>query len=304
MRSQDLSLLVIFDAIMIEGSITRAAARLNLTQPAVSNAVGRMREIWKDDLFIKDGRNIRPTLFSQNLWNQVRHPLEEIDDAINPKGFEAPTSQRIFRIAATDLMIDMAWVELRQRIEVEAPGVSIHTVPYTIANGERVLTQASVDLLIGADDLMPPMPTSEFLVELDYVCVMHPDNELATGDITLDRFAAADHLLVSLSGDTHGYTDMVLAEHGVERKIAMTINNFSSATKMLARSRLVCVLPTVTAKAMLDEGTLVARPTPVPVPGPKLSMFWHKRADRDQGNIWLRKVLKDLMQTRLSIQHG
>ena len=115
---------------------------------------------------------------------------------------------------------------------------------------------------------MPPMPTSEFLVELDYVCVMHPDNELATGDITLDRFAAADHLLVSLSGDTHGYTDMVLAEHGVERKIAMTINNFSSATKMLARSRLVCVLPTVTAKAMLDEGALVARPTPVPVPGP------------------------------------
>ena len=304
MRSQDLSLLVIFDAIMIEGSITRAAARLNLTQPAVSNAVGRMREIWKDDLFIKDGRNIRPTLFAQNLWNQVRHPLEEIDDAINPKGFEAPTSQRIFRIAATDLMIDMAWVELRQRIEEEAPGVSIHTVPYTIANGERVLTQASVDLLIGADNLMPPMPTSEFLVELDYVCVMHPDNELAKGDLTLDRFAAADHLLVSLSGDTHGYTDMVLAEHGVERKIAMTINNFSSATKMLARSRLVCVLPTVTAKAMLDEGNLVARPTPVPVPGPKLSMFWHKRADRDQGNIWLRKVLKDLMQTRLSNQHG
>ena len=117
MRSQDLSLLVIFDAIMIEGSITRAAERLNLTQPAVSNAVGRMRAIWKDDLFTKDGRNIRPTLFAQNLWNQVRQPLKEIDDAINPKRFEASTSRRVFTIAATDLMIDMVWAELRQRIE-------------------------------------------------------------------------------------------------------------------------------------------------------------------------------------------
>ena len=303
MRSQDLSLLVIFDAIMIEGSITRAAERLNLTQPAVSNAVGRMRAIWKDDLFTKDGRNIRPTLFAQNLWNQVRQPLKEIDDAINPKRFEASTSRRVFTIAATDLVIDMVWAELRQRIEDEAPSVSIHTVPYTIANGERVLTQASADLLIGADDLMPPMPTSEFLVELDYVCVMRPDHELAKVDLTLDRFASADHLLVSLSGDTHGYTDMVLAEHGMERKIAMTINNFSSATKMLSKSNLVCVLPSVTAKAMLDEGALVARPTPVPVPGPKLSMFWHKRADRDQGNMWLRYVLKELMQPEMSNHH-
>lgn len=299
MRSQDLSLLVIFDAIMTEGSITRAAERLNLTQPAVSNAVARMRAIWNDDLFIKDGRNIRPTLFAQNLWIQVHQPLEKIDDAINPKGFEPLTSHRVFRIAATDLMVDMAWGELRLRLEDEAPNVSIHTLPYTIANGESLLSQASVDILIGANDLMPPMPTSEFLIELDYVCVMHPDHDLAKGKLTLDRFGSADHLLVSLSGDAHGYTDIVLAQHGVERKIAMTINNFSSATKMLAGSRLVCVLPSVTAKAMLETGAVVARAIPVPVPGPKLSMFWHKRVDQDPGNMWLRRVLKELVQPPL-----
>lgn len=296
MRSQDLNLLVIFDAIMTEGSITRAADRLNITQPAVSNAVGRMREIWKDDLFIKDGRNITPTLFAQNLWAQVKKPLEEIDEAINPEGFDPSTSRRTFRIAATDLMVDLAWADLRRRLEQEAPNVSIQTVPYTISNGEAVLNRASVDLLIGANDLMPPMETSEYLLELEYVCAMNPGHNLAKGDFTLERFVAADHLLVSLSGDVRGYTDMVLAEHRLQRRVAMTINNFASAAKMLKESNLVCVLPSVTVKPHVDSGTLLSRPLPVHVPGPKLSMFWHKRAARDQGNVWLRSVLKDLMQ--------
>ena len=159
---------------MTEGSITRAADRLNITQPAVSNAVGRMRGIWKDDLFIKDGRNITPTLFAQNLWAQVKEPLVEIDDAINPKGFDPSTSRRTFRIAATDLMVDLAWADLRRRLEQDAPNVSIQTLPYTIANGEAVLNRASVDVLIGANDLMPPMKTSELLIDLEYVCVMNP----------------------------------------------------------------------------------------------------------------------------------
>ena len=296
MRSQDLNLLVIFDAIMTEGSITRAAESLNITQPAVSNAVGRMREIWKDDLFIKDGRNITPTLFAQNLWVKVKEPLEEIDDAINPKGFDPSTSRRTFRIAATDLMVDLVWADLRHRLEQDAPNVSIQTVPYTISNGETVLNRASVDILIGANDLMPPMKTSELLVDLEYVCVMNPEHELATGNLTLERFVAADHLLVSLSGDVRGYTDMVLAEHGLQRRVAMTINNFASATKILRESTLVCVLPSVTVRPFIDSGTLLSRRLPIPVPGPKLSLFWHKRSDREPGNIWLRGLFKKLLR--------
>ncbi len=295
MRSQDLSLLVIFDAIMTEGAITRAADRLNITQPAVSNAVGRMRAIWKDDLFIKQGRNIRPTLFAQNLWAQVQRPLEEIEDAINPKGFDPATSHRVFRIAATDLMVDLAWADLRQHLEADAPGIGIQTVPYTIANGESLLVGATVDVLIGANNLMPPMDTSEFLIALDYVCVMRSDHALAKAELTLERFVEADHLLVSLSGDTLGYTDTVLAEHGLQRRVAMTLNNFASAANVLERSNLVCVLPSVTVNALVASGALVARPTPVPVPGPTISMFWHKRVDRDPGNMWLRGVLKSLM---------
>lgn len=296
MRSQDLNLLVIFDAIMTEVSITRAADRLNITQPAVSNAVGRMRAIWKDDLFIKDGRNIKPTLFAQNLWEQIKEPLQDIDDAINPRGFDPATSDRTFRVAATDLMVDLAWADLRLRLEKEAPNVSIQTVPYTISNGEAVLDRAYVDILIGANDLMPPMETSDFLIELEYVCAMNPGHDLAKGDLTVERFIAADHLLVSLSGDVRGYTDMVLAEQGLKRRVAMTINNFASAAKILQESSLVCVLPSVTVKPLVDSGTLLSRPLPISVPGPKLSLFWHKRSDREPGNIWLRGLFKDLLQ--------
>ena len=143
---------------------------------------------------------------------------------------------------------------------------------------------------------MPPMKTSELLIDLEYVCVMNPQHALAMGKLTLERFVTVDHLLVSLSGDVRGYTDTMLAEHGRQRRVAMTINNFASAAKVLTESTLVCVLPSITVKPLVDSGTLLSRPLPIPVPGPKLSLFWHKRSDREPGNIWLRGLLKELFR--------
>ena len=102
MRPHDLNLLMIFDAIMTEGAITRAADRLSMTQPVVSNALSRMRTAWKDELFVKDGRGIQPTSFAKNLWSQIQGPLGELEVAVNPTDFNPATAKRTFRIAATD----------------------------------------------------------------------------------------------------------------------------------------------------------------------------------------------------------
>ena len=117
MRPQELNLLVVFDAIMTERSITRAADRLSMTQPAVSNAVGRMRVAWKDELFVKDGRNIQPTLHAQNLWSQIREPLSALSEAMNPTAFVPSSAKRTFRIALTDIAVDMIWGQMRKIIE-------------------------------------------------------------------------------------------------------------------------------------------------------------------------------------------
>lgn len=129
MRPQELNLLMIFDAIMTEGSITRAAEQLSLTQPAVSNALARMRAAWGEELFIKDGRNIQPTAFANNLWGQIQGPLGSLEHAINQSEFNPATAQRTFRISAADIFVEMIWGPLRKIIEQQAPGINIHAIP-------------------------------------------------------------------------------------------------------------------------------------------------------------------------------
>lgn len=288
MRTQELNLLVIFDAIMTESSITRAAERLSMTQPAVSNAVARMRHVWKDELFVKEGRRIQPTLFAHNLWAQIRKPLQELSHAVEPDDFDPATSTRTFRLAVANAVVDIAWPSLRKIIEADAPGINIHAVPYTIVNGEQVLNDAEVDLLIGTGTMAQSAIHSEFLFNPDYVCIMRKDHPLAKPSLTLEEFANAEHLLVSLSGDVTGYTDQVLAQHGLKRRIAMSVNHFSIMAELIECSNLIAVVPpTAVQEAIFSHRVALVKP-PIKVPGAPVISFWHKRQEKDGGLIWLR----------------
>jgi DNA-binding transcriptional LysR family regulator len=295
MRPQELNLLMVFDAIMTERSITRAAHRLSMTQPAVSNAVSRMRVAWKDELFVKDGRNIQPTLHAQNLWNQVREPLISLTEAVDPKSFDPATAKRTFRVAVTDIIVDMAWAELRCTIEKEAPGVNIHAVPYTITNTDQVLEDAEVDMVLGGTGVISNTFRAEYLFTPIFVCIMNHDHPLAKPGISLEEFAAADHLFVSLSGDITGYTDQVLLQHGLSRRIAVTVNHFSSVANLIKRSDLICVIPISAVAKEIIAGDIAATMPPIEIMPEQVSTLWHKRQDRDQGLIWLREHFKRII---------
>jgi len=262
MRTQELNLLMVFDAVMTEGSITRAADRLAMTQPAVSNAVSRMRSVWKDELFIKEGRRIQPTLFAQNLWAQIRSPLQALNEAVDPQEFDPATSTRTFRISVASAGVDIAWAPLRAIIEAEAPNVNIHAIPYTIANGEQVLIDAEVDMVIGAMGNMSPVIHSEFLFNPCYVVVMRQGHPLAKKNLTLQEFANAPHLLVSLSGDVTGYTDQVLAQHGLKRRIAMSVNHFSAIPGLIESSDLIAVVPPTALEEAIFSGRIAVTEPP------------------------------------------
>jgi len=302
MRPQELNLLVVFDAIMTERSITRAAQRLSMTQPAVSNAVSRMRVAWKDELFVKDGRNIQPTLHAQNLWNQIRTPLSALTDAVDPKMFDPTTAKRTFRIAANDIVVDMAWAELRASIEKEAPGINIHAVPYTIVNSDQVLEDAEVDMVIGVTGVISNTFRAEFLFAPVYICIMNLDHPLAKADLSLQEFAEADHLLVSLSGDTTGYTDQVLLQHGLSRRVAVTVNHFSSAANLIKNSNLICVIPIPAVANEIIAGEISATQPPLELMPQQVSAIWHKRQDSDQGLIWLREHFKRIIRGKVELQ--
>ncbi len=298
MRHQELNLLVIFDAIMTEGSITRAADRLALTQPAVSNALSRMREIWKDELFVKDGRTIQPTIYAQNLWIQIKKPLHQLVEAVDPNSFDPATAKRTFRIAAADVIIDITWRPLRKLIEKEAPNINIHAVPYTILNAEDVLHNAEVDLVVGGTAATGNVIRSEYLYTPCFICVMRPGHPLAKANLSLEEFANAEHLLVSLSGDASGLTDQVLSQHGLSRRIAMTVNHFSAVPDLLKETNLIAIVPSTAVNDAIFRGELAVIEPPIQMVPNHVSSFWHKRQEGDQGLVWLRKHVNSIIKSR------
>lgn len=296
MRHQDLNLLAVFDAIMTEGSITRAADRLALTQPAVSNSLSRMRALWGDELFVKDGRNIRPTVFAQNLWSQIKEPLLNLEKAVDQGSFDPATAERTFKIASADAMVEIVWPELRQILEKEAPGINVHAIPYTITNAENLLNTADVDMVIGANVAPSSVIQSEYLYTPWFVLVMRQDHPLAKADVSLDEFARADHLIVSLSGDISGNTDQVLSQHGLKRRVAMSVNHFSVVTPLLQKSDLIAMMPSTTIERSIFNGDLAVVKPPIEVIAPQLSSYWHKRQEHDAGLRWLRQHISRIVK--------
>ncbi|MBT1062704.1 LysR family transcriptional regulator [Bowmanella sp. Y26] len=302
MRHQDLNLLMIFDAIMTEGAITRAADRLAMTQPAVSNALSRMRSAWKDELFVKDGRGIQPTVFAQNLWSQIRDPLRQLEDAVDPTSFDPATATRTFRLVISDITVSMVWSPLRRYIEQHAPNINIHAIPNTIVNNEKALNDAEVDMIAAGQTMVSSVIRSEYLFTPRYVCAMRPGHPLAGEELSLEDFIRAEHLLVSMSGDTTGITDIALLQLGMTRRVAMSVNHFSAVAPLLRDSNLICVVPSMAVEKEIFNGELAVYETPIELPPTQLGMLWHKRQDGDQGLMWLRGVIGDLLRKRAN-QH-
>lgn len=302
MRPQELKLLVIFDAIMTEKSVTQAAKRLSMTQPAVSNAVSRMRVLWKDKLFVPDGRRIQPTTYASSLWGQVRGSLNHINQVIQPEEFDAKSAKRTFRIALPDIALDALWLDLIKLFEKEATGLNLHAVPYTIARTKSILDSEDVDLVIGQSNRSLDNVSTEHLFDTSYVCVMRKEHPLTKKLLTIEEFALADHLLISLSGDISSPTDQALHQRGLTRRIAFTVNSFSSAVPIIKESNLIAILPTDLIHKYLAGGELAITRPPVDIPHSSIAMLWHKRQDADKGLIWLRKHIKQIFVNRRALQ--
>lgn len=298
MKNQELTLLYIFDAIMTEGSITRAAERLSMTQPAVSNAVSRMRHAWGDPVFVKKGRRIEPTSYALSLWDQVRGPMHDLSRAVTTTSFDPATSRRKFRIALADMMLDLLWPPLVSRLEQEAPGVDLRAVPYTVESAHMQLREAHVDLAIGMLLEHDHSLRSTWLLDSGYVLAMRADHPLAGRPISLEEFLDARHLLISLSGDTHGPVDAALDRMGLSRRVAVTVNHFPVIPTLLQTSDMITALPDgMMQDAKLRQGLWLTR-LPIEVDPISVYLIWHARHDRDPGLIWMRSLLEYLIRER------
>ncbi len=240
-RTFDLNLLRVFDEVMAERSLTRAAHNLALTQPAVSNALRRLRDTLGDDLVRRSGHGIEPTPRALALWPTVREALHQLQQSLAPGPFDPASDTGTFVLAMADATAAELIPGLVGILENDAPNVSLRVVPLTTRDPRQLLEDGTADLAVGyfpaaLADLTARAQAGEAvgfasqrLYDGRYVCVMRKGHPLARGPLTLNRFCAARHLLVSFSGRPYGFIDEALAALNRQRRIVLTVNQFFTA---------------------------------------------------------------------------
>lgn len=299
----DLNLLRVFDAVMTEQNLTRAAGRLSMTQPAVSNALRRLREALGDELLIRTAHGVKPTPRAESLWPSVRRALSELEDAIVPEqNFNISTAQTTFRMAMADATAALWLPALVRSIEREAPGLTIRMMPLTTREPRPMLLRGEIDLavgffpgvvaqLAGGQGVSVSPIRHERLYSGRYVCVMRKEHPLANDELTLDSYCAAHHLLVSFSGRAQGLADEALAQLGRTRRILLTVNQFFTAGRVVSTSDLVTVLPRHLIASTGIPGALITKELPFALPEVHVDMLWHERDTRSPAHKWLRAHL-------------
>jgi len=306
LRTFDLNLLKVFDVVMSERSLTRAAHQLSLTQPAVSNALRRLREALGDDLLVRKGRGLEPTARGEELWPAVREALQRLQASLAPSVFEPSTASSTFVLTLADATAAELIPGLVEALTTLAPNVSLRLVPLTTRDPRALLDAGHADLAIGhfpavLADLTARAQAGEAVSFLhqrlfagDYVCVMRQGHPLAQGPLTLQRFCAARHMLVSFSGRAFGFVDEALASVECTRRVVLTVNQFFTAGKVVINSDLLTVLPRhfVNVTGFADQ--LVTRELPFEVPPIHVDALWHQRENGSSAQAWLRAQVSAL----------
>jgi DNA-binding transcriptional LysR family regulator len=304
-RTLDLNLLRVFDVVMAERNLTRAAERLSLTQPAVSNALKRLRESVGEDLLTRAPSGVKPTPRAEALWPEVRTALGHLRSALSPEEFNPQADEMSFRIAMADATAALFMPPLVSHIEHSEALANVRVLPLTTRDPSAVLERGDADLAVGyfpgtvaglaGDGADSPLRHAE-LMRSDYVCVMREGHPLAKGKLTLDAYCDAQHLLVSFSGRDQGLVDQALAALGRERRVVLTVNQYFTAGRVVANSNLVTVLPAFFVESTGYREHVVTRPLPFELAGLHIGMLWHQRHDRVSSHQWLRERLLESAQ--------
>lgn len=303
-RTLDLNLLRVFDEVMAEGSLTRAARNLSLTQPAVSNALRRLRETLGDELVQRSGQGMAPTPRARAIWPAVREALAQLQSSLIPNEFVPAEANTSFVLAMSDASAAELIPVLTETLEKQAPRVTLRVVPLTTRDPRSMLDEEACDLAVGYFPSMladltartqsgEPQPFfHQRLFTGEYVCVMRKDHPLAQGPLTIDAFCEARHMLVSFSGRPFGFVDEALATLGRERFVVMTVNQFFTAARVVANANLLTVLPLHFVKVTGYADQLVFRPLPFEVSPVLVDAVWHRRSQQRSSHVWLREVVQ------------
>ncbi len=288
----DLNLLSVFDAIMRERSITRAAVQLGLTQPAVSHALGRLRRLLGDRLFVRSPQGMIPTPAAEALDADLGPALRQIGLALeNRDTFNPATTTRRFQVGMSDYASIVFLPKLNAALRKAAPGAFLTVRSTSHSEGIALLENGGADVIVGNFPLPPAHMAEELLFKEDFVCAGGANLPALRRPLTIKSYLAQDHLQVSTRGESHGYVDNVLDGLGLKRNVKVTVGHFLVAPFLVENSTLLATEPRRLFTPLAKRLSLKLKPPPFAIPSFRVVQTWHERHTSDSAHVWLRKMI-------------
>ncbi len=287
----DLNLFVVFDAIYMQGNLTRAAEVLCITQPAVSNTLARLRLIYDDVLFVRTGKGMVPTPLTENIIPGIQQALHLLSGSLlETQLFDPFTSKKTFKLSMNDMAEAMIMPKLLSQLQEHAPNAGIECCYVPREEIERELAAGTLDIALDAPFVGVGQMQSQALLKQRYACAVRRDHPKIGDSISLGEYLALDHLQVSSRRKGRGYEDIGLNRLGRQRKIKMRVQHYQVAPLLVAQTDMALTMPI----SMAQNYDLKVLELPYSLPALDWNIYWHKSADQDQANLWLRKLIISL----------
>ena len=286
LRKVDLNLLIVFETLMHERSVTRAAEKLFLGQPAISAALARLRGLFDDPLFVRTERSMEPTARAQEIFGHLSPALDSISTALSRAAdFDPATSKAVFRIGLSDDVEFGLLPPLLRRLRSEAPGITLVVRRANYLLMPQLLSSGEISVGVSYTDELPANAKRKTLRRSTWK-ILRADS--IPGALTLDDYCARPHALVSYAGDLDGFVDQTLAEMDRKRQVVLAVPQFVGLAQLLAGTDIIATVPEYVALALTAAGGLRAEEPPFPTRLAELSMVWRGAQDQDPAERWLR----------------
>lgn len=294
LKDVDLNLLVVFNELQKHRRVSAVAQSLGISQPGVSNALGRLRKLLGDELFLRTSRGMVPTPYAESLAQPIADALGALHVTLSARArFDPAHSERAFVIGVNDVGETYFLPRLMRALDGAAPGVTIRTVRTTSIDVKDEMERGRIDLAMG---FLPGLKSGFFqrkLFSQPYVCIFRRDHPLARSGVSARQFRAAEHVAIVSEGTGHGVVDEVIEQAGIRRRLRLTVPHFMAVGPVLAATDMIAVVPQRFADCACQPFGLATAPCPVKIPASVINVFWHARSHREPANQWLRQVVVD-----------
>lgn len=287
----DLNLFIVFDAIYRERSVSKVAALLHLTQPAVSNALSRLRQTFDDQLFVRTPAGMTPTPVAEAVVGDVRKALQLLGRSVGGGArFDPAASEKVFQLGMNDMAQALILPALQRRLTALAPRLSISSYYIDRQHATEELKSGSLDLLIDA----PAVNAKDFgqlaLAQLPYVVAFRPNHRLASAPLSLQDYLGGEHIHVSSRRRGRGQMDVALHALGYQRQVRMRVQHYLAAVSIVEQSDMLWTVP----KALVVGTGLCFVELPFQMEPLLWNVYWYKNADDDPANRWMRSLISEV----------